>query len=352
MAHPRLLALSLLLVLTAIALPAANAASYCVGDGPALQAALTAAGASPEADVIRLRAGSYTSTSNNGFIGNLGGGSLELSGGWSAGCLFRQRGVRSTIDGAFQRPGMTLAGQNLPSNRDLRVAHLTFQRGLGPEFGGLLVVGTGVGRLSVVIEDSRFIDNHQSLHEDVNGAGLMVSAGSIRVFGNVFTDNDAASDGGAAYLACFGGVGAFSNNTAIGNTAGFGQPGKTGGIRLWGCQWEVANNILWDNEGYDLNIDNVPAVVNHNNIGASHGAPISGGDNTAVDPKFVGASNLRLRRESPLVDAGFTGTFLGLPARSHDGGPRVAGPQIDLGAYELDVLFTDDFDPLILIPRP
>ncbi len=330
----------------------AHAASYCVSNGPALQAALTAAGASPEADVIRLRTGTYTTVSSNGFSGNLAGGALELSGGWSAGCLFRQRGARSSIDGNFQRPGMVLAGQNLPSDRQLRVAHLTFRRGVGPEFGGLLVVGTGVGRLSVAIEDSRFIDNHQTFHEDVLGAGLMVSAGSVRLFGNVFTDNDAASDGGAAYLACFGGVAAFSNNTVIRNTAGFGQPGKTGGVRLWGCQWEIANNILWDNEGFDLNIGNVSAVVNHNNIGALNGTPISGGNNLAVDPRFVSAGILRLRRDSPLVDAGFTGTFLGLPQFSHDGGPRIAGPQIDIGAYELDVLFADDFDPLILIPVP
>lgn len=329
-----------------------GAATYCVGDGPALQTALNSASASPEADVIRLRSGTFTASSSGGFRGDLDGGSLELSGGWSAGCLFRQRGARSTIDGAFQRPGMLLVGQNLPTPRGVRVAHATFRRGVGPEFGGLMVVGTGVGRLSVEIEDSRFIDNHQSLHEDVLGAGLMVSAGNIRVFGNVFTDNDAANDGGAAYLSCNGGVAAFSNNTVIGNTAGFGQPGKTGGVRLWGCQWEVANNILWDNESYDLNIGGVAAVVNHNNIGALNGTPISGGNNLALDPRFVSASNLRLRRDSPLIDVGFSATFLGLPQFSHDGGPRIAGPAIDLGAYELDVLFTDDFDPLILIPSP
>ncbi len=329
-----------------------DAANYCVADGPALQAALTAAGASPEADVIRLRSGTFRSSSSGGFTGNLAGGSLEISGGWSAGCLFRQRGGRSSIDGEFQRPGMLLSGQNLPSNRDLRVAHLSFRRGLGSEFGGLMVVGTGVGRLSVVIEDSRFIDNHQNFHEDVLGGGLLVSTGSIRVFGSVFTDNDSASDGGAAYLSCNGGVAAFTNNTVIGNTAGFGQPGKTGGVRLWGCQWEVANNILWDNEGYDLNIANMAAVVNHNNIGMLNGTPISGGNNQSVDPRFVSAGILRLRRESPLIDAGFTATFLGLPQFSHDGGPRVAGPQIDIGAYELDVLFADDFDPLALIPNP
>lgn len=346
---PVLLAWLLLVALGGVSANAA-AAVRCVGDSSELLGALLASSLDSEADVIRLETGTYRAGLPEGFTANLAGGALEISGGWVPGCLFRQRGARSTIDGEYLRPGLSIHG-SLPHGMTVRIAHLTIRRGVGHEFGGLGVSGSGVSTLRVEIEDCRFHDNTQTAVEDEIGGGVRVTADEVRVFGNVFTDNHAGNSAGAGAFTCFGALGAFTNNTVVGNTARFGQADVRGGVSIGGnCVWEVANNILWGNEGYDLSIGGVEATLRHNNLTDLWGTPAASSGNIDVDPQFAGSGVLRLRRSSPLVDAGFDETLLGLPLRSHDGGPRIAGPRIDIGAYELDVLFADDFDPLILLP--
>ncbi len=341
----------LIAALTVNASPDARAETFCVGDTQALVWALYRMGVTPEADVIRVRTGTYRSAHVSGFGGTIKG-SVEISGGWAPGCLFRQRGARSTIDGEYERPGLVLAGQGGSSAETIRIAHMTFRRGVGNNRGGLTIWGGSAAAVTAIIEDSRFIDNHVTDHIDEYGAGLFVEANRILAFGNVFTDNHATGDGGAAYLSCTGSNAAFNSNTVTRNTAGIGQPGKTGGVMLRGCMWEVANNILWNNEDHDLNTASTPSVARHNNIGSAIGPIWGDGSNLSLDPQFTSASILRLRRSSPLIDAGLNDTGQGLPQFSHDGGPRLVGPAIDIGAYELEVLFADDFDPLILIPVP
>lgn len=342
------------LLLTALAItraPAARAETFCVEDSGHLVWTLNRVGMTPEADVIRLRTGTYT-TANVGGFGAMMEGSLEISGGWSAGCLFRQRGARSTIDGEYQRPGLLIVAPQLTFPNTLRIAHMTFRRNIGDDRGGLKIRRSGGAPFSVVVEDSRFIDNHLTDHLTEVGAGLFVEADNIHVLGNVFSGNDATYDAAAAHLACTGTNAAFNANTVTANTVAFGQSGKTGGVMLRGCQWEAINNILWGSEGDDLNVLSTPARVRFNNIGSATGLSWLSGNNLSVDPQFAGASSLRLRRSSPLIDAGQNEATQGLPLLSHDGGPRLAGPAIDMGAYELETLFANDFDPLILIPNP
>lgn len=342
--------LALLLLGSAVLCSNATAAVRCVGDAGELYAALLASSLDGAADVIRLEVGTYRAGQPEGFTANLAGGALEISGGWVSGCLFRQRGGRSTIDGEYLRPGLSITGA-LPHSLTVRVAHLTIRRGVGHETGGLIVAGTGASTLRVELEDNRFHDNTQTAIEDEIGGGVRVAADEVRVFGNVFTENHAGNLAGAGAFTCFGALGAFTNNTIVRNTARFGEPDARGGVMLGGnCLWEVANNILWDNEGYDLAISDGDATLRHNNVADLSGTPAGSSGNVSVEPGFAGTGNLRLRRDSPLVDAGFDDTLLGLPLRSHDGGPRIAGPAIDIGAYELDVLFADDFDPLVLLP--
>ncbi len=341
----------LIAALTAGASPDARAETFCVEDTEALVWALYRMGVTPEPDVIRLRTGTYRTSHVSGFGGTIKG-SLEISGGWAPGCLFRQRGARSTIDGEYERPGLVLAGQGGSSPETIRIAHMTFRRNIDNNRAGLTIWGGSAGAVTAIVEDSRFIDNHVTDHLDEYGAGLFVEARRILVFGNVFTGNHATGDGGAAYLSCTDANAAFTSNTVTMNTAGVGQPGRTGGVMIRGCSWEVANNILWDNEGHDLNAVSTPSVARHNNIGSAIGPIWGDGSNLSVDPQFTSASILRLRRSSPLIDTGLNETNQGLPQFSHDGGPRLVGPAIDMGAYELEILFTDDFDPLVLIPNP
>ncbi len=351
MKHPAIAAALLFMALMMAMTTAVRAETFCVEDHQDLLFALHRVGITPESDVIRLRTGTYRVAGVDGFSAIMEG-SLEITGGWAAGCLFRQRGARSTIDGEYERAGLIVLARHLVIPNTLRIAHMTFRRGVSDDRGGLSIYRTGGAAFSVVIENSRFIDNHVTDHTDEYGAGLFVEADEIRVFGNVFRDNDATDDGGAAYLSCIGQNAAFNSNTVTMNTAGIGQPGRTGGVMLRGCAWEVANNILWNNEGHDLNVVSTEAVAQNNNIGSSVGTIWSDGSNLSVDPQFTSTGQLRLRRSSPLIDAGLNDPDQGLPLFSHDGGPRIVGPAIDIGAYELDVLFADDFDPLMLVPDP
>ena len=346
---PRLIAVALLVV-AGLTCRHADAATWCVGNSSQLYQALLGSSLNNEADVIRLQTGTYTSGLPEGFTASIFGGGLELSGGWSSACLLRSRSARSTIDGQYQRTALRIGGSP-NAYRAVRITQLSFVRGVGHEFGGLSVSGSGSATVKVEIERCRFHDNTNTDVDDYVGGGLHVNANDIRVFGNVFTDNHAGVSSGAASLTCFTGLGAFGNNTVIRNSAAYGQPTVTGGVSLSGnCQWEVANNILWDNEGYDLSIPYVEATLRHNNLDDLRGEAAAGSSgNIAVDPMFVSIGILRLRRASPLIDAGFNETFLGLPQYSYDGGIRIAGPRIDIGAYELDTLFADDFDPLRVI---
>ncbi|MEO5560258.1 MAG: hypothetical protein ABIO49_10300 [Dokdonella sp.] len=53
-----------------------------------------------------------------------------------------------------------------------------------------------------------------------------------------------------------------------------------------------------------------------------------------------------------MVDARFNETLLGLPLRSLDAGIRMTGPRIVIGAYALDGLFGDSFDPSYATVQP
>lgn len=350
----------LLAALTAVATPGiTSAATYCVDDAEAFQMALSLARLSSADDVIRLEAGRYEATDDVGFIYspiyNLGGGDLDISGGWTNDCGIRFPGLRSTIDGDLQRPGLTILGNFFPTNL-VRIRYMQFIRGVSSneqQAGGLTV---SEGGADIEIDSNRFADNTSTHPTRGLSGGLYVKASNtVFVRNNVFVSNDAdttaAQSAGAAYLDC--GVQALAqggrliNNTVVGNTADAGAAGDIGGIRLDGnCNWEIANNILWDNAGIDLALNSENAVLRYNDIADRGGSedPATDTGNVSVDPQFVSTTSPRLKRSSSLIDAGLNTPIGGLVTPSFDGGPRLIGPRVDIGAYELDVLFTSSFD--------
>lgn len=350
-----------LAVLGALAAPAiAQAATYCVDDAEGLQEALHASAFGGSDDVIRLEAGVYDAMFPEGFIytplPGSGGGDLDISGGWNNNCVARVAGQRSTIDGELQRPGLTIYASSSVADV-VRVRYLQFIRGLasGERQAGGLTVRSGVGFAE--IDSNRFADNTSSHPTLGAGGALQVSAAySLYVRNNVFASNDAdttaADSAGAAALTCSFNVpdvdARFVNNTIVGNTAGPGAATDTGGIRLDGdCLWEIANNILWGNAGIDFELNSADATLRNNDIGERGGSegPTTDSANVSVDPQFTSATSVRLKRTSPLIDAGLNTPAGGLVTPSFDGGPRLVGPRVDMGAYELDVLFTASFDP-------
>lgn len=353
----RSVALELSVLLGAVTAPL-QAATFCVDDANELQATLAAAVSNDESDVIRIESGVYRSTSPNGF--NVFNGSsqahdLEISGGWSAGCGLRLPGQRSSIDGEAVRPGMVIGG-SLDVRGRLTLRNLQFLRGRSthPDRAGGLTINRGY---DVVLASNLFRLNVLDHANSAASGGLyLLTEGSIIVRGNVFADNDANSPptaaAGAAGMHCYAtsGFATFNHNTVTGNLADAGTLSDTGGIRVYGlpnCAWTVANNILWGNAGLDIAVDVAHVALLSNDLGEPGGSQLPGSfaGNVDVDPQFVSASNLRLQRSSPLVDAGLANPPGGTPSASFDGGPRLVGPGLDMGAYEQDGLFVHGFDP-------
>jgi uncharacterized repeat protein (TIGR01451 family) len=176
---------------------------------------------------------------------------------------------------------------------------------------------------------------------------------------NVLFSQNTADDGGACTLSSV--TVTLRNATIANNTATH----QGGGFFLYnGSVVKLANSILWgnaaDNDGdqiyyVDENsyIDPSDATVSYSDVQGCGGSAswdaacgTDGGNNIDADPRFVDAANddLRLRRESPAIDAGnnlrvTTSTDLaGHPRRidapsTPDTGNGGA-PVVDMGAYE------------------
>jgi hypothetical protein len=340
------------------ALAPAHAATFCVDDANELQVTLQAALSNNEDDIVRLEAGIYRSTSPDGFVvQNFSDADhdLDIIGGWTANCGLRLPGLRSTIDGDLERPGLTIAG-TVDTRGKLTIRHMQFIRGLSenPNRAGGLTINRGY---DILIESNLFRDNTvRHANSGASGGLYALSEGSNIIRGNLFVDNDADSQSaiaaGAASVHCysFTASASFTNNTVTGNTADVGADTDIGGVRVYGvpnCAWTVANNILWGNPGLDLANDVDYTSIRYNDLEDRDGTylPVNYVGNVRVDPRFVSATNFRLQRISPLVDGGMNAPAGGLPGASFDGGPRVVGPRVDMGAYELDVLFANGFNP-------
>jgi hypothetical protein len=334
----------------------AGAATYCVDTAAELQSALSAAAASSADDVIDIESGTYATTSPQGFRVVLSApGDLRISGGWSGGCVFQVAGQRSTIDGELHRPGMVLLGTQDTAGL-LHIDHLSFIHGRSSEAhiaGGLTANPYLSHGFGVEIESNRFVDNSADDPAESFGGGLKTDASNgLLLRDNVFKDNHAAHQAGGAMLYCDAGLTAITNNTFTANSAGSGLATDTGGLFLQGtCVTEIVNNILWGNDGLDLSLLTPGVVVRYNDIAHIGGteAPGSSTANLDVNPQFESAGILRLERTSPLIDIGFDEPLSGLSAQAFEGGPRLVGPHVDFGAYELDKLFDDGFDPPFIL---
>jgi hypothetical protein len=349
---------SVLLALTTLTAMPVHAVVFCAEDATELQVMLDAAMSNGSDDVIRLEAGIFRSTSALGFNAynfSDDGTDLDIIGGWTGDCQLRLPNLRSTIDGELERPGLVLGGIEDVRGR-LRILNLQFIRGLSldPNDAGGLTINRGY---DVVIESNVFRDNtHRNANGNASGGLYALTEGSLIVRNNLFFGNDADSPSsvatGAVSLHCYGAgsAGSFINNTVYDNTADLGAASDIGGVRLYGfasCPWSVANNNLWGNAGVDLALAVSSITLRNNNLDDTGGGelPVSSSGNINLSPQFVSATNLRPKRSSPLIDAGLNAPTGGLPGASFDGGPRLVGPRVDIGAYELDELLVDGFDP-------
>ena len=334
----------------------AEAAIFCVANSTALQNALTtAAGNGDATNTIQLRSGTYLA-SGSGFTysRSSGAGSLDIEGGWDAGCATQTPDASLTVlDG--QSTGPILAATNyLAQGGDITVRYASFLHGMATSNVGaaaLTVTTQGATR----IENCRFRLNHADAADtDYGIVHVAVVAGPAYFVDNVVANNSAL---GSEYVVAFDfAVGAstievYLNDNTIADNA-FDTTDPTAGAVFLSplANGSLANNILWGNGGQEfLQNVTIPPVMLSNDVDVLNVDPGPGSSGNRNDiPQFVNLNNHHLQPTSPLYNAGQAGAPGGDGAVDLDGNPRILFGAIDIGAYELqaepDAIFANGFD--------
>lgn len=340
---------------------------HCVADMAGLRTALGAWTASVEPLVtIRLVRGVYAvdSAAGNvlGMFQSTTAASLQLLGGYADGCDTRVVDPRNTvIDGGNEMnsylrlynvagdvlvEGVTLT--RLPNGVD--VVHTSAQPAAGHRLR--------IEHSRIVGNDSRFGNGGPAytlrlwgVGEGTSGAEVaLVNSVLARNYNSGFTQSSTLTTGNSGRIVLTG-------STIASNTLDIGAAGIVlqNFASASGIDFVVMNNIAWHNGtlGAWLDIDvshaQQPPAVTWTLAGAIRGDIQPTATNLSVDPHFLspGGGNFRLGGGSPAVDAGSATQPDGFPDHDLDGRPRIAGPAVDLGAYEAvpgDLIFYDGMD--------
>ena len=304
-----------------------HAATYCADTTQELLLALASAAQSAEDDDVRVRAGSFSITSNVDLSFN---GALTLRGGWSTACLAQSNDpgasrITTPTPGQF---GIRLRARD----GDLTVERLTFDR-----LDGVLLQDNG-NSTSVLgeirLQRNRFI---------INDFGPIVRAGdkNIRVVNNIVTGSLQRSFQLERSTASAPFVADIHNNTFVGGTEGVRITGVPGAVR-------VTNNVLDGSYASGgLVIDTGVVTVNHNSLDGGF-TYLSGGsaspsfdNDLVIDPMFDAA--FVPQAGSPLINSGSNNIAGGLPSVDFAGSPRRIGSRVDRGARETTI---SDIDTL------
>ena len=274
--------------------------------------------------------------------------------------------------------GFVLTGGNAHVAGNYLVGHVVFQSMFQDGGGGLYVIGTHGGSITMTVRRSAITHNRSTI---VAGGGVFVGAsfgGSadvtfdrstisdnrveygggmeilssqagadppasvhVHVTNSIITRNRA--HGSAAIFALQNGGQAvldLVNSTVTANRAREGRGESTeGALVLNQATANITNSILWgnllDSPGPTADLDigqDAVANVSHSDVGES--GEVAGGvlndlgGNVSVDPQLVG---FELAATSPLIDAG---TCVGAPVEDFEGDPRPSGAGCDIGADE------------------
>jgi hypothetical protein len=389
------LALAAVMAVLFVAVPAANAATFCVGspagcsgidkpgDGAGLQAAFDEASVNADDDEVRIGPGTYTAHDANGFEVTSPANAIQILGSGSELTILRGQGA----DGVALK--VTGDGHNTSSVRDLAL-------GLSDDGGtpvGLIMSATRASALLVTapagvtsgagmrlaggarVESTRVIVPGLDGIETIGAAevsrslieadvGIQAKSGPLAIAwsrieaSHIGIDADTATDVSNTLIRVSGGAadGAGITCTASVNAnqltvVGTGSPAygvrafKLGGATAYAS---VSRSTV---TGFEHDLSTGADALSHSTIVAnrsnfwgvqqlSGGELISGIGNLAVAPRFVdpAAGDFHLRHDSPLID---TGAGIASPEDlDFDGltrfvdGDGVGGPGLDIGAFE------------------
>ena len=283
------------------------------------------------------------------------------------GGLYCDVGCAATVQGCVFRVNSSYRGGGASTAADVVFDRCTFFENRGVYGGGGAVYCRG-GEPDFI--NSSFLGNKggepNAYARDGGGAGIYNESASPRFYGCVFSGNESVNNYGGAMRNLGTSRPQLVNCTFWGNSA----VGSTGGALYNDPEAapSLVNCILWENSdsggtGAPSQIAGAPATVRASCIQdddpSDDSIPFGGAAalNIDDDPRFIdpdGADrragteddNLRLRPDSPCIDAGDSEAFPSEIAEDPDGDPRRtdvpgvpdtgtgAAPTIDLGAYE------------------
>jgi hypothetical protein len=338
----RRLALPVFSLIATVAASSVLAGTFCVSTVGGIQSALTIAVSNGESDTINVVGGNYSLAAPLTFD-SAETRALTIEGGWNAGCTSRT-GAETVLSGQSQVAILDLF--NVSGN--LGIVHLTLVSGRSTaSLGSPIEISSNTG--DVLVELNQFIGNRS--FDGIGAVSAYAGSGHLRFRNNLLVGNRGAFVG-AAFLVQDSGEAWVTGNTVVGNVAD--QTVTTGGLAIAGNgHFTLSNNIFWNNAGtanFDFNASSAHSRYN-NDIGfLGSGTPADQIDaEQYVDPLFESCAgflclNFKLSGRSPLVNAGVDAPAGGQSAADLAGSPRKIGVHVDIGAYESDVLFADDFE--------
>jgi hypothetical protein len=348
------------LLIGACALAPVQAADYCVTSGDQLATALAAADSNDQDDVIKVTLGTKVRT-NGGtgtprwqFVGAASDAdnSLDLSGGWTSGCIGQAEGVLTVLDAELDGPALEIV---LPTSAigEFRVSDFGIVRGYAAGSNGAsgLRIDASGGGTPVVLAERLFLRNSGASADMTSVVRLQASGGMLHLRNAQISNNTTRN--GAALMASVG-LGAeirLSNNTVIDNNDSAPSPNNpVGGASVFGSgAMYLYNNVFWRNTSawaVDLEVANNFGLLQSNHIGVLAGTPEMQSGRTQGDPQItIAAGGYAMPKlNSPLRNSGNTYVPGGRGNFDVSGEPRVLGTKVDRGALEFDEFFGNGFE--------
>lgn len=325
---------SVLATVMVVACTPAHATFYCVNTPLALAIALNQAQGNGESDDIELEVGTYALGGELDYFAAVGETyDLTIRGGAApgTGCFVQASTGSSVLDGQNAVRQLYIS-----ANGRVNISGLSFVNGAPALYaGGALSLSAPIAS----IQSNVFIANHDAPNN--TAAAAYVSATTIYLVGNLFVANVGKSTV-TLYTDYLGDV---NNNTIVANQLH--EHVGVGALNLVGAgHFNLANNVLWNNEGSDVfDQSDGTSDYRHNDVGViGNLAPHSEAGDFDADPVFDGFLGFRPAPSSPLVNAGLDSPLGGTGPTDAGGGTRVIGAHVDIGAYESDVLFRDGLE--------
>jgi hypothetical protein len=342
---------TLILLAGLLGVASADAAIFCVGNETALDDALFAAETNGVDDEIRIRSGLivHQEQGSIAFRSAMNGNeSLSISGGWSGSsgqCTTQTANPALTVLDGNEDARVLDIVRPASSSGSFSVRNLTLRRGRNSEYGACLYL---FGIDETVSGDNLIENLVVTGCTDGLGAGIAMNPrqGPTTMRNVVLRDNTGPFVA-ALYVRAETTL-YLSNLTVVDNVATLPSTAVLLETAQAGAMF-VSNSLFWNNVGggsafNQVELDGANVTLVRNLYGSLGGTPSAlSNSNLRVDPRLA-ADGIRLRPSSPARDAGTNSPLGGAAALDLDGKPRVQGGRIDLGAYEIPVVFRSGFE--------